>query len=60
MMDEHQLIEKPLRIEGLFARPGTAGEKAAAAGAAERIQRRLQELTKLDPPVEYRFAVPDG
>jgi len=60
LMDEHQLIEKLLRIEGLFARPGTDGEKAAAAGAAERIQRRLQELAKLDPPVEYRFAVTDG
>lgn len=60
MMDERQLIEKLQRIEGLFARPGTEGEKAAAAGAAERIQRRLEELAQQDPPVEYRFAVPDG
>ena len=58
-MDEGQLIEKLLRIEGLFARPGTDGEKAAAAGAAERIQRRLEELAQQDPPVEYRFAVPE-
>jgi len=60
MRDEAQLIEKLRRIEALFARPGTAGEKAAAAGAAERIRLRLEELARLDPPVEYRFAVADG
>jgi hypothetical protein len=59
-MDERQLIEKLQRIEALFARAGTEGEKAAAAGAAERIRRRLEELAQLDPPVEYRFSVVDG
>jgi len=58
--DERQLIEKLHRIEALFARPGTAGEKAAAADAAERIRRRIKELAELDPPVEYRFSVSDG
>jgi hypothetical protein len=58
--DERQLVEKLLRIEALFARAGTDGEKAAAAGAAERIRRRLEELAKLDPPIEYRFSVTDG
>ena len=60
MTDERQLIEKLLRIEALFARAGTDGEKAAAAGAAERIRRRLEELAALDPPIEYRFFVADG
>ena len=60
MNDERQLIEKLQRIEALFARAGTPGEKAAAAGAAERIRRRLNEVAALDPPVEYRFAVTDG
>ena len=60
MTDERQLIEKLLRIETLFARAGTDGEKAAAAGAAERIRRRLEEVAKLDPPIEYRFTVADG
>lgn len=60
MTDERQLIEKLLRIEALFARAGTDGEKAAAAGAAERIRRRLAELAESDPPVEYRFSVVDG
>ena len=60
MTDERLLIEKLLRIEALFARAGTDGEKAAAAGAAERIRRRLEEVAKLDPPIEYRFTVADG
>ena len=57
--DEQRLIEKLERIETLFARAGTEGEKAAAASAAERIRRRLHELAKLDPPIEYRFSVAD-
>lgn len=59
MNDERQLIEKLLRIEALFARPGTEGEKAAAASAAERIRARLAELGKLDPPIEYHFTMSD-
>jgi len=59
-MDERQLIEKLRRIEALFARPGTEGERAAAADAADRIRRRLEELAGADPPVEFRFTVADG
>lgn len=59
-MNERELIEKLHRIEALFARAGTDGEKAAAAGAAERIRRRLEEQAKFDPPIEYRFSVSDG
>jgi hypothetical protein len=58
--DERQLVDKLLRIEALFARAGTDGEKVAAAGAAERIRRRLEGLAEIDPPVEYRFSVSDG
>ena len=60
MNDERRLIEKLLRIEALFAGATTDGERAAAAGAAERLQRRLEEVAKTDPPVEYRFTVADG
>ncbi len=59
MNNERDLIDKLLRIEALFARPGTEGEKAAAAGAAERIRARLAELARLDPPVEYQFTLSD-
>lgn len=59
-MNERELIEKLHRIEALFARAGSDGEKAAAAGAAERIRRRLEEQAKFDPPIEFRFSVSDG
>jgi hypothetical protein len=60
MTDERRLIEKLRRIEALFAGATTDGEKAAAAGAAERLRARLEEITKTDPAVEYRFTVADG
>lgn len=42
-------------IEALFAGASSAGERAAAASAAERILRRLRETAQRDPPIEYRF-----
>jgi hypothetical protein len=59
-MDERKLIEKLRHIEALFARAGTAGEKAAAASAADRIRARLRDVARIDPPVEYKFSVADG
>jgi hypothetical protein len=57
--NERELIEKLLRIEALFARPGTDGEKAAAASAAERIRARLAEMGGVDPPIEFQFKLAD-
>jgi len=57
--DERRLIEKLLRIEALHARPGTAGERAAAASAAERMRARLRQFAQIDPPVEHRFSLND-
>jgi hypothetical protein len=59
MLEEEKLIEKLKRIEALFARPATEGERAAAANALERIKARLRELEKVDPAVEYRFSLSD-
>jgi tRNA nucleotidyltransferase (CCA-adding enzyme) len=58
--DEQRLIEKLRRIEALFARPGTDGERTAAASAAERLRARLRETAQVDPPVEYQFSMPDA
>lgn len=60
LTDEQRLIEKLHRIEALFARPGTPGEKAAAAGAAERLRARLRQVAAVEPSVEHRFSMPDG
>ena len=59
MTDEQKLIEKLQRIEALFAGATTKGEKFAAANALERIRQRLKDVQKLDPPVEYKFTLPD-
>jgi hypothetical protein len=56
---EQRLIDKLRRIEALFAGAATSGEKDAAASARERIQELLEQTHKQDPPVEYRFTLPD-
>lgn len=70
--EEQQLIEKLRRIEALFSRPGTEGEREAAARARDRILEKLRETTPLhrgrpEPPrrpaeevsVEHRFSLTD-
>jgi len=54
-MDEEQLIQKIRRVENLFAGAGTEGERAAAGSALGRMRRRLEELQRSDPAVEYKF-----
>ena len=59
MTAEQALREKLRKIEALFARAGTAGEKAAAGAAAERIRARLGPATSDEALVEIKFSVPD-
>lgn len=56
-MDETQLIQRLRLVENLFAGAATAGEREAAANALDRIRRRLEELQRSDPAVEYRFGL---
>jgi hypothetical protein len=57
--DEAALRDKLRKIETLFAGAATAGERAAAGSAADRIRARLQREEKREKPVEMRFSVPD-
>lgn len=59
MSEEERLVEKLRRIEALFSRPGTEGERIAAERARERILARLKEVEKVDPAVEYKFTLSD-
>ena len=52
MNDEAALRDKLRKIEALFSGAGTAGEKAAAGAAAERIRARLRQEEKREKPVE--------
>ncbi len=58
-MDEERLMQKLRAIEALFAEATTDGERLAAQEAKERIARRLKEVAREDPPIEYRFKLVD-
>lgn len=57
--DEARLREKLARIETLFARAATEGERTAAGGARERIRARLRALEREAAPEEFRFSLSD-
>ncbi len=59
MNDEAALRDKLRKIEALFSGAGTAGEKAAAGAAADRIRARLRQEEKREKSVEIRFSLPD-
>jgi hypothetical protein len=58
-VDEQRLIDKLRAIEALFAGATTAGERAAADEARQRILRRLAEVEREEPAVEHRFKLAD-
>ncbi|MEQ9123422.1 MAG: hypothetical protein RIM80_12750, partial [Alphaproteobacteria bacterium] len=55
---EAALRAKLLKIEALFRRAGSPGERAAAQAAMSRLESRLQEGG--GPEVEMKFSLPDG
>jgi hypothetical protein len=59
MNDEAALRDKLRKIEALFSGAGTAGEKAAAGAAADRIRARLREEEKREKSIEIRFSLAD-
>lgn len=58
--EERRLVEKLRKIEALFAGATSAGERAAAESARDRLRARLEQLEASERPVEYRFSLPDG
>jgi hypothetical protein len=58
-MDEAEVRAKLRKIEVLFARAGTEGERLAAEAAAERIRARLGEFQKSVGPIEMKFSLTD-
>jgi len=58
--EEQQLIAKLRKIEALFTRPGTEGERRAAENASNRIRARLTALEDTEPAVEFRFSLADA
>ena len=60
MNTEDSLRDKLRKIETLFAGGATAGEKAAAGAAAERIRARLGKAARGERPEEIKCSVPDS
>lgn len=59
MHSEDRLREKLRKIEALFAGATTAGEKAAADAAADRIRQRFRSASQTEPAEDYKFSLPD-
>jgi hypothetical protein len=63
MTDEKQIREKLAKIKALFTGATTPGERVAAQAAIDRLQQRIDGVPQAglvpDPPVEFRFSLPD-
>lgn len=59
MTSEQQLREKLRKISALFEGAATAGERAAAAAAIERIRQALKTAQKTEIPIEIKVTLPD-
>ena len=59
MTEEQRLIEKLRRIETLFSRTSSDGERVAAEEAALRLQHRL-ESARANELLEFKFSLPDA
>lgn len=57
--NQDELKRKLERIEALYRRPGSDGEKQAAAIAANKIREKLRVVSVYSKPVikEYQFEV---
>jgi hypothetical protein len=59
MQSEDRLREKLRKIEALYAGAATAGEKAAAGAAADRIRHRFETASREEQAEEFKFSIPD-
>lgn len=61
MAGDADIREKLEKLEALFARGATAGERAAAGAARDRLQARLPLDTgaRLEPETEIQYSMPD-
>jgi hypothetical protein len=59
MMSEQALREKLRKIEALFARALTQGERIAAGAASDRIRARLGRAARREAEIEMKFSISD-
>lgn len=61
MTDDKDIREKLAKLEALFARGATAGERAAAGVARDRLQAKLDVLVEEgdEAEIELQYSLPD-
>ena len=60
MVNDKELREKLAKVEALFRRAGSPGERAAAGAAMDRLHGRLQGRNREDGrETELQFSLPD-
>ena len=60
MVDDKELRAKLAKVEALFRRAASPGEKAADGAAMDRLRGRLGGLDRTrEPEVELQFSLPD-
>lgn len=62
MQGSKEIAERLAKLEALFARGATEGERAAAGAAMERLQARLdlgKSTTRAEPETELQYSLPD-
>lgn len=55
LTNEANLIDKLLKIEALYIGAQTIGEKEAAKNALDKVQKKIEEYKKADPPTEWKL-----
>jgi hypothetical protein len=60
MSIEDRLRERLLKAERLFLGAAAVSEREAAEAAIERLNAKLTESARQDPPVEMKFTMPDA
>lgn len=59
MAADGDIREKLVKLEALFARGATAGERAAAGAARDRLQAKLAFAAEQEPETELQYTFPD-
>ena len=59
MQDRGDIRERLAKLEALFARGATEGERAAAGAALERLQARRDAGQSDEPEIELQYSLPD-
>lgn len=62
MQGSREIADRLAKLEALFARGATEGERAAAGAAIERLQARLEPedaAARDEPEVELQYSLPD-